>query len=563
MSRSKPSLKRSTFFKLCAITLAAVLMFYAIGLSINAVGLRNVRADMQMALDMTTAFIADELRQDFDKLYFFMLELMSNRQLVRYALSSNYLADYERLNNIKSLSERLYMIKRASTLAETVQIMLPGQRRTIITEQAFYTELDEALWTALLPMSKKGQVTTIEWNERLWMLLPRYDRGDPLFMVAISLSPDSLMERLERIGGDQIEGLALLRADGSVFSANEAGLSLREARQDRDILASEAEISAAGLSVVSYNRINKMLSPFVHYRAMLWLLTLLSLGLLTAYLYYYRVHILRPLNSILDILQKPTKDGNFHINSGSADPDDIYARFNDMVDHIEALAAQVYEERYRAQKAELKQLQMQIDPHFLYNSLYLIYRIARTEGNASIANLSLNLSNYYRYITKMPGHIVLLRDEIGHVMNYLEIQRVRFEPRVHIEVEPLPEAIAQERIPSLVIQPIVGNAFQHGVKDMASGGLVTLRYHCDEEHFQVIVADNSGRMDDERVRQLWEKLQENDDSDANALKNLYRRLLLYENGEHSLELTCVNNGLTVTLTFHREKEAHEDTVDRG
>lgn len=206
---------------------------------------------------------------------------------------------------------------------------------------------------------------------------------------------------------------------------------------------------------------------------------------------------------------------------------------------------------------------MQIDPHFLYNSMYLIYRIARAEGNTSIANLSANLSNYYRYITKMPEQIVYLRDEIEHVMNYMEIQRIRFEPRIHIHAQPLPEEIAQERIPSLIIQPIVENAFQHGVKDKASGGLVSLRYVCKEDYFQVIVADNSGKMDEEKVAQLWARIQSDETPDGSALRNLYRRLQLYESGDQSLELKCVDNGLTMILTFSRKKRDHKDTPDCG
>ena len=233
------------------------------------------------------------------------------------------------------------------------------------------------------------------------------------------------------------------------------------------------------------------------------------------------------------------------------DYDDIYAQFNDMVDHIEALAGQVYEARYRAQKAELMQLQMQIDPHFLYNSLYLIYRIARTEGNESIAKLSLNLSNYYRYITKMPEQVVLLQDEINHVMNYLEIQRIRFEPRIRIEVEPLPEEIANERIPSLIIQPVVENAFQHGVKDRTEGGLVSMRYACEDDCFRVIVSDNSGRMDEAKIAALWALLKSDADDSASALRNLYRRLLIYEDSGHELDLKCVDGGLTVILSFRR------------
>ena len=547
----KLSLKKSAFLRLVLITFAAVLIFYIIGLSINEVGINNVRRDFQSALETHTDYAVSEMNRDFDTLHFFLLETVSDKQVMRFAIASPIMKDYERLNYIKSLSSLEFMIKRASPLADQVQIMLPHENRTIVTDQAMYQELDRDAWNDLLAKAERSRVTCAERNGRLWLLLPRYEGSEPLFMIAISVAPESLMARLTDISGGQADGMELLRADGSVLACG--GVIPENVDSDKNVFVAARREPLTGLTLRCCRRIDVMMKPFVHYRAMLWALSLLAMGLMAVYLLYYRVFILRPLNDIFDSMRQSEKDGRFRIERAKGtDYDDIYARFNEMVEHIEDLAGRVYEEQYRAQKAELKQLQMQIDPHFLYNSLYLIYRIARAEGDGSIASLSLNLSNYYRYITKMPEQIVLLRDEINHVMNYLEIQRMRFEPRVHIEVAPLPEEIAEERIPSLIIQPVVENAFQHGVKDVAEGGVVSLRYEVAPDCFRVIVADNSGKMDEEHIRLLWEKLKSPEDTEASALRNLYRRLQLYQGDQRSLELRSVNGGLTAILTFQRK-----------
>ena len=556
MRKGALSLKKSAFIRLCLITFAAVLVFYIIGLTVNAIGIQNVREDMSAALNTVTNFTADELGREFDNLNFFMLELMSDKQLTRFAIAYDIIDDYDRLTHVKTLSQQEFMIRRSSGLVASVQIMLPGLNRTITTDQALYDTLDAQTCEALLAGAPRNQVTLREWRDRLWMLLPNYDRSEPLFLIAIEITPEAMLRRLERVGGDRAEGMLLLREDGSVFAGNETGLACREAElaggRDGNTLTAEAALPMTPLTLRCYDRVNQQLRPFVSFRVMLWVLTLLALGLMAFYLMYYRVNIMRPLNDIFDTMRQSGRDGRYRIElTKGGDYDDIYAQFNDMVDHIEALAGQVYEARYRAQKAELMQLQMQIDPHFLYNSLYLIYRIARTEGNESIAKLSLNLSNYYRYITKMPEQVVLLQDEINHVMNYLEIQRIRFEPRIRIEVEPLPEEIANERIPSLIIQPVVENAFQHGVKDRTEGGLVSMRYACEDDCFRVIVSDNSGRMDEAKIAALWALLKSDADDSASALRNLYRRLLIYEDSGHELDLKCVDGGLTVILSFRR------------
>ena len=98
------------------------------------------------------------------------------------------------------------------------------------------------------------------------------------------------------------------------------------------------------------------------------------------------------------------------------------------------------------------------------------------------------------------------------------------------------------------------NAFQHGVKDRVSDGLVSLRYQVSADSFQVIVSDNSGKMDDEKVRHLWEQVTDPESADSSALRNLYRRLQLYEGSGHELRLKCVDAGLTAILTFRRRGE---------
>ena len=561
------SLKRSAFFRLLLITLAAVLIFYIMGMTINQIGIRNVSNDMQTALQAHVEYAATQLDREMERLKFFMQEMVSDKQLLRFSLTHEILSDWERLSFIKTLSAQEYLIKRSSELVDSVQILIPAMGKAIVTEQAQYVDLDPDVWAHLLPAAGRGKVSVTEWNDQLWLLTLRYDGPSPLFLIAFSIRPDSLSAWLDQLINDQVESLTLSRADDSILAAcgRSTELPASTPAKERDRLKASAALTAIPLTLTGSVLVDRALAPFVLHRVTLWGLTALALSLLILYLLYYRRSILRPINDLVHSMEKVERDTQYRIeSSGGTDYDDLYAQFNHMVDHLEHLSAQLYEEKYRAQKAELKQLQMQIDPHFLYNTLYLIYRIAQSEGNRSIASLSLNLSNYYRYITKMPEQIVPLRDEIRHVTNYLEIQRVRFEPRIRVEIQPLPEEIAEESIPSLIIQPIVENAFQHGVKDLEKDGLVTLSYEVREKDFSVVVSDNSGKMDQEKVRQLWEHVTDPDSPDSSALCNLYRRLKLYESTGNELELKCVNGGLTAILTFLRRGSADDaDSAHRG
>ncbi|MBQ6399951.1 MAG: histidine kinase [Clostridia bacterium] len=567
------SLKRSVFLRMLLITLAAVTAFYLLGVTINEIGIRNVRNDMRSALETHVRYAADQLNQEEERLKFLMLEMLSDRQLMRFAITHEIMTDWERLSHIRTLAAQEYQFKRSSSLLDSVLIMFPALGKTITTEQTQYIDLDETVWQALEPATERGRVTVTEWNGRIWLLLPRYDGLRPMFMIAFSISPEALSAALERLSNDQTQDLALVRKDGTVLAACGRGAEVfgggagpeHAAPAEKNRLTAETGPVFGSLTLTGLTLIDEALAPFVTYRTMLWALSLLALILLVVYLLFYRRQILRPINQLVRSMRRVEQDTRYRIeSSGLSDyDDDLYVQFNHMIDHIETLAAQLYEEKYRAQKAELKQLQMQIDPHFLYNTLYMIYRIAQSEGNRSIAKLSLNLSNYYRYITKMPEQIVPLRDEIRHVTNYLEIQRIRFTPRIRVEISELPEEIAGEMIPSLIIQPIVENAFQHGVKDLERDGLVSLGYEVEPSLFRVIVSDNSGKMTEESVRKLWAQVTDPESPDSSALCNLYRRLKLYEHIENALELRCANNGLTAVLTFVRKEEKHADAADCG
>ena len=550
---SSRSLKKSAFWRLLVITLLAVLIFYGIGLTVNEIGIRNVRNDMQAALEAHAEYAADQIDREFDRLKFFMLEMLSDKQLLRFAFSYPILSEWERLSCIKALSAQEYMIKRASDLVDSVQIMFPGFGKTIVTEQAVYADLDRTAWDFLYPQAERGRVTTVDREGCRWMLLPRMDGNTPLFLIAFSVPQEKLAARLEMLGKDQTKEVILTREDGYAVAAwGEDPKDGEKMQEGRNGLTAEAALASSGLILREYAPIDEAIAPFAVHRAMLWLLTGLALVLMGAYLWYYNRYILRPLTDLSESMRQVEQDGQYRMNAdGNTDYTDLYSQFNHMVDHLEQLTGQVYEERYRAKRAELKQLQMQIDPHFLYNTLYLIYRMAQAEGNRDLANLTMHLSNYFRYITKMPEQVVRLRDEIAHVMNYLEIQRVRFEPRIRIEAEPLPEEIADEPIPSLIIQPIVENAFQHGVKDMDSGGLITLRYRIGKDTFDVIVSDNSGKMTPEKVEALWARMNDPGEQGSSALRNLYRRLQLYEGEEQVLRLECRDGGLTAAVTFQK------------
>ena len=117
-----------------------------------------------------------------------------------------------------------------------------------------------------------------EWNGRLWLLLPRYDGTDVMFMIAFSVSPDELSAALSRLTGDQTRDLVLTRPDGTVLAACGNGEELiRDRAPERNLLTAETSPVFSSLRLTGYTVIDEAMAPFVTYRIVLWVLSALAL----------------------------------------------------------------------------------------------------------------------------------------------------------------------------------------------------------------------------------------------------------------------------------------------
>ena len=564
-------LNKSVYFRLLALTLLAMLIFYAMGVFLNHMGMVNASRGL---LDMAQAradYLAGELKRGMDNLMLHEQEVAGDEALLRLAVAPDSLSDYRRTMAIRLLSNELFRVCRMSSMVDAAEIYLPDMGYVIRAEQTIFDDIDpddEALLAAAAALPTSA---CLEWRDGLRLLFRR-DFGKGAAVVSVGIPYGNMLERMRNMSIPDDAFVALIREDGSI-AAQEDGLVLPEGELTGTRIAnvggteyvfSLADMPNEGLRVLYCRQVDTVLYAFMRHGGWLWVLTVVSLVMVVIYMTYFRKAVYHPLNTIYEAMEQVKRPGEFEITESGNEFKDIYTQYQYMVNRLERLASEVYEERYRATQAELAQLQTQINPHFFYNTLFLIYRMARDEGCDDIAELSGHLSRFYRYITKSPGQTVALRDEVEHISNYLEIQRIRFAPRISIEQQALPEAIADERIPSLIIQPLVENAFVHGVKDAAWKATVSLRYEYGEDWFEVIVADNGGSMTEEKVKEITRRLDENDMHEGSALSNLKRRMALRYGGDYTLTLSCVDDGLTARVRFPRgrEDEDHAVAVDR-
>lgn len=560
MHKQPLGLNRRGFIRLLAITVAVVLVFYAIGLYLNHMGLQTLHGNMEALSERECSYIASQINLEVGNLITQCQELAADKELLRYVIAYPRLSAYQRIASISGLSDKLLRMKRSCDLLENAKILLPQIDRVISTEKSIYDTMDRSEYATFRQLVDGKLLRIAEHGGNLYVLCNPVTRGEPMFLISVCISPERLERRMRLLASENALDMTLYTPEGTVFfsagtkngllSAGKEGSSLLGV-QGESAFSAEAEIPLLHLTLRCVGTIADELQPLMRHRMWVCLLTALALVLLVIYLTYFRRYILQPLDTIADSLRQAGETGHFHIDRSDAGFDDLYAQFNSMMENLESLKAQVYEERLRAQQAEIRQLQMQINPHFFYNTLFMVYRMAQQDGNEDIARLSLNLSRYYRYITTIPEHDVPLRDEVNHIRQYLEIQGMRFSPRVRVHMNELPEEIAQENIPPLILQPVVENAFVHGVKNKQSGGVVEVSFIMEQDRFGVTVYDNGGTMDAENVRRLDERMRAGELAEGSALYNLYRRMELLYGDHYELKLESFADGLSVTILFPR------------
>src|SRR5690606_27559604 len=178
-----------------------------------------------------------------------------------------------------------------------------------------------------------------------------------------------------------------------------------------------------------------------------------------------------------------------------------------------------------AQKAELKQLQSQINPHFLYNNFFILYNMVVTEDYENVAHFTKQLGAYFEYITRSGSDEVPLAKEVAQARIYAEIQGKRYRNRMTVDFGPLPEEAADVIVPRLIIQPILENAFEHGLKNKLSDGIVRVHIELKDQLLLIVVEDNGDEVTDEEIVHLQQLMSAPDnDVESTGMINIHRRI---------------------------------------
>jgi two-component system sensor histidine kinase YesM len=278
--------------------------------------------------------------------------------------------------------------------------------------------------------------------------------------------------------------------------------------EGKDYLISAVKSPQLNWHLIDVVPLDQILGPISFSRNLFYLsmVLLFVVGISSSILLYRNVQ--RPIRKLIKGLQSVQR-GDFSVRINSNNHNEfsyLFYRFNDMSRQIQELIENVLNEKLRAREATLKQLQAQINPHFLYNCLGYIINMAQMKDEEAVVSMAYNLSAYYRYITRMEQQTASLEEEIRLIVNYLDIQKLR-NGRIYYNIAISDEMLAQ-RVPRLLLQPIVENAVIHGVGKSYSSGEIRISGEMLNGFCKVYIDDDGPGMNPDQQEALNRKMRQ-------------------------------------------------------
>lgn len=338
----------------------------------------------------------------------------------------------------------------------------------------------------------------IELRGSLWLM--RLEQNDFNVYTGALISASSLMEPIQNVmaDGEGTGQVLLLNQTGemlhSVPSASQGaakGLHLKKVSgklydsilvEGEKMLVVEKDSIQSDMRLVALLPESRLLQRLVTFQTIINLMPFAAAILLLLLLFFLRRVVLKPIVQLVRGMRK-IKDGDLAYrleHSATMEFEWITGNFNDMVSEIKDLKIHVYEEQLRLSKAEIRQLQLQIHPHFLLNSLNVVFHLIQSSEIKLAQRMIRYIMDYFRFVTRSAVAIVRVEDEIQHIVTYLEIQKMRFPQFLDFEVD-VDSQLKDASLPAVLFQPFVENAIIHGFRIRRQRFLIRISVESDPE----------------------------------------------------------------------------------
>lgn len=313
-----------------------------------------------------------------------------------------------------------------------------------------------------------------------------------------------------------------------------------------------------GWTVVDCTSVRELLSKSRQAQSIYVLMAVLLVIVSLLFSRFMARSITLPIQKLRDSMEK-VQEGDFSISDVVVDSDNeigsLTKSFDVMTHRIQELMEQNVYEQEQKRKSELKALQSQINPHFLYNTLDSIIWMAEGKKNEEVVLMTASLARLLRQSISNEDEVVPIANEVEYARGYLTIQKMRYKDKLEFQIEVEPSILHIPLI-KLVLQPIIENAIYHGLKYKESKGLLIIKGFMKDGNAVLQVIDDGVGMDEETLAHIYDRHKVNYHSNGVGVYNVQKRLKLYYGDDYGITYESKKGeGTTATITIPGRQEA--------
>lgn len=490
------------------------------------------------SLDASLNFHATTLKREVENAISMLNVLTVNDSVRRYLYNYEVLSTYERHSVEQEIKDLFAQFSCMNGLIRNIGIISGERDRGISGEDKdnipsfFPNEINETL---------------LRYGNRLFLIKTEKSKKRPNTIFYIELNNKFLKDLAKSIQAVVPSAhVAILQRDSMFYETSGfPQLNKREKIFKYPIYFDEIELLVAFESPIQANSVKSL-----NYIICVVIFIIAIFGfVLVLYIHYV---LNRPMKKLM-LLMREVEKGNFNLQVSECQDDQfgyIFKGFQNMIDSLNGYILKTYNQQLAIERSELKQLQAQINPHFLYNCFFNITNLCRIEDVDTAMIFSQKLATYYMYITRNKRDLVMLKEEYQHACDYLEIQNIRFYNKVNMEITPLTGEQERLRVPKIILQPILENCYKYVFEKNEEVG--TLRMHVEYEGnvLKIVVEDSGYLLEDITIWELKNQIASTDEEiEHTGIINVNKRLKL-KNTLNGIEVTrSALGGLKVEITI--------------
>ena len=265
---------------------------------------------------------------------------------------------------------------------------------------------------------------------------------------------------------------------------------------------------------------------------------------------------IRQLNSVTEKIAQGDFNARAQVNSDD-EVAELAVSFNKMAGNMQSLIDKVKEDERKMRKADLRLLQEQIQPHFLYNTLDTIVWLIESNEPDEAVTMVVTLSDFFREILSKGKEFISIKEEEKHISSYLQIQEMRYRDILEYDIQ-LDQVIYKYQILKLTLQPVVENALYHGIKYKRVKGCIHIHGEKEGDIIRLTVRDDGVGMDEEELAQLRQQIEKpcQETEKGFGLANVNERIHMYFGYEYGMKIESEKGkGTTVEIVIPAILEA--------